>query len=363
MSVKRVIRKTTSFFLVSCFVFVIMLTATATKAIAAEAASESFIATDNINLRAEASLSADILDASEAGAVVDVLEHDPAGWSKVKFNSTPGFMKSEFLALPARSLPKAFVTTDEVNFREYPSLEATVLRSIVTGSRVEVLEHDPAGWSKASYGGTVGYIRSDFLKLPIQSAAQTSTYSSDGAPVELWTSSGTDVNVASLKADVARIRSWDDKEIAKAMTVTIQIPVWKINADGEKYSSSAYINVHRELAGQVLQIFQEIYDDSSHFAIQQVGAWRWGNQDFYSNGAVRHRNHPAGAAIDINWTWNYSVYSNGAIEAGELYDPANYQYSMPANGIVVQTFKKYGWDWGGDWNYKKDYMHFSYLGG
>jgi hypothetical protein len=46
----------------------------------------------------------------------------------------------------------------------------------------------------------------------------------------------------------------------------------------------------------------------------------------------------------------------------EEWSPVTNIFSIPANGSVVNAFKKYGWGWGGDWKSSKDYMHFSYFG-
>ena len=32
---------------------------------------------------------------------------------------------------------------------------------------------------------------------------------------------------------------------------------------------------------------------------------------------------------------------------------------VTAGGPVVRAFASIGWEWGGDWRYSKDYMHFS----
>lgn len=80
-----------------------------------------------------------------------------------------------------------------------------------------------------------------------------------------------------------------------------------------------------------------------------------------SNGTLSDHNY--GTAIDLNYNENYTVYQNGST-IGSFYDPANSVYSFPETGVVIQTFAKYGWLWGGNaWvSGTKDYMHFSYLG-
>jgi len=132
--------------------------------------------TDGVNLRAEPSTEAEVLRTVSLGTNIEVIEHDPAGWSKVKVENTEGYIRSDFLVLQIRSTSQAsaasapsqtsaiFRTTDGVNLRSGPSTDADVLKTLVTGSIVNMLEHNPNGWSKVSANGTVGYIRSDFLR-------------------------------------------------------------------------------------------------------------------------------------------------------------------------------------------------------
>ena len=172
-----------------------------------------------------------------------------------------------------------------------------------------------------------------------------------------------------IRADRATIRTWDDEQIGRAMISWISVPIWKIDGTGEKISSSASIGVHKELVQQVTQIFQEIYSHSSKFPIQEIVGWRWlRDPDFWTQSAIdaaisngeshgnlgdaRYRNHPSGTAIDINWPWN----PIGAPRIEGIFKLNEYE-------IVVQTFKKYGWSWGGEWDKYQDWMHFSLLGG
>ena len=56
-------------------------------------------------------------------------------------------------------------TVGRVNFRTGPSVDSSVIRTLDSGLGVDILERDPDGWSKVRISGTVGYIRSDLLKL------------------------------------------------------------------------------------------------------------------------------------------------------------------------------------------------------
>jgi len=50
-----------------------------------------------------------------------------------------------------------------VNFRSEPTAESACLMSLPKGTAVTVTEYDPYGWSKISHNGTTGYIKSEFL--------------------------------------------------------------------------------------------------------------------------------------------------------------------------------------------------------
>ena len=136
-----------------------------------------------VNLRDNPSTQSSVITSVASGNTVSVLEHDPAGWSKVEAGGAVGFIKSEFLAIPAGAQGVAFKTTAEVNFRTSPSLSASVISSVVSGTSVFVVEHDPAGWSKVRINGTDGYIRSDFLALQIQQPQQAPVSSTQSSTV------------------------------------------------------------------------------------------------------------------------------------------------------------------------------------
>jgi len=189
--------------LICCLMFGLMHTALA---------AETFITSDNVNFRTEASTDSSVIMTTSPGAAVEVFEHDPAGWSKVKIGGLSGYMSSEYLTLQPGAFPATFITTDGVNFRTGPSLDAGVIKTVVAGSGVEVLEHDPAGWSKVKVGGTVGYIKSEYLRRPVQNTTQgdaaSRTNTSTESTMTLWTSANVNFRTGpSLDADVIRTLS------------------------------------------------------------------------------------------------------------------------------------------------------------
>ena len=153
---------------------------------------------------------------------------------------------------------------------------------------------------------------------------------------------------------------FETEEIAKKHITEVEVPVWRLHSDGTKTSSVAYIEVNAALAQDVINIFTEIYNDESQFPIKSVGGYCWRNT---AGGRVSQ--HSYGTCIDINWEENYYVEPDGTPITGSHWLPGEDPYSIAEDSIVVKTFAKYGWLWGGNaWgeSYAKDYMHFTYLG-
>lgn len=153
---------------------------------------------------------------------------------------------------------------------------------------------------------------------------------------------------------------FETKELAEEYMVEVEVPAWRLGKDGTKTSYTAYIEVNKALAEDVINIFTEIYNDAAQFPIKDVGGFSWRNT---SGGRVSQ--HSYGTCIDINYNENYYVEPDGTPITGELWLPNENPFSIAEDSIVVKTFAKYGWLWGGNaWSdkYAKDYMHFTYLG-
>ncbi len=149
-------------------------------------------------------------------------------------------------------------------------------------------------------------------------------------------------------------------EEAEYNMTEVTIPVWKLNAKGEKYPSKASLIVNRNLADEVVKIFNEIYKDKEQFPIKDIGGYSWRTT---ASGKTQSQ-HSYGTCIDINYNENYYCYaSTGQAITGSFWKPYENPYSIPEDGSVVRAFAKYGWSWGGNaWSTLRDYMHFTYLG-
>ncbi len=148
-------------------------------------------------------------------------------------------------------------------------------------------------------------------------------------------------------------------EEAESHMSQITVNVWKVNDSGQKYASTLSFKINSVLKDDIYQIFEEIFDSPEQPPIKDANAYGWRSP--MSSGSYSDHNY--GTAIDLNYFENFCEYPSG-ITVGSFYKPGESIYSFPADGVVVQTFAKYGWLWGGNaWIGKtKDYMHFTYLG-
>ncbi|MCL2228010.1 MAG: SH3 domain-containing protein [Oscillospiraceae bacterium] len=143
-----------------------------------------FVTTSTVRLRSGPSTYTDIITLVEDGTRVQVVDHDPAGWSSVRINGTAGFIRSDLLTFPVENMPITFRTTTGVNLRAGPTTESVVFDFLPMGTDVEVLEHDPAGWSNVRSNGITGFVRSDFLRLNTSVILQQTIDEASPAPAQ-----------------------------------------------------------------------------------------------------------------------------------------------------------------------------------
>ncbi len=144
--------------------------------------------------------------------------------------------------------------------------------------------------------------------------------------------------------------------------------------DGDVHSGR--LVVHRGHDREVLDVFRTLFRE--RFPIRRMKLIdRYGADDHRSMnadntsgfncrfvaGTSRWSMHAYGKAIDINPIENPYVTSSGHVSppAGEPYaDRSRDAKGMIHGGdVVVRAFRRIRWKWGGDWDWPRDYQHFS----
>ena len=139
--------------------------------------------------------------------------------------------------------------------------------------------------------------------------------------------------------------------------------------------------VNKEIAKNVTCIFKELFyahypiekiclvdlydaDDNASMADNNSSCFNYRTID----GSTTLSNHSKGLAIDINPLYNPYVRTiNGTLSVlpkeGTAYvdRTKNCPFMIKKGDVCYNTFIKYGFSWGGEWIYSKDYQHFEYV--
>lgn len=202
--------------------------------------------------------------------------------------------------------------------------------------------------------------------------------------VQLFSNSYT-FSISNINADI-RQRMIDGNSWKKNCPVGFKdlryLKIAYIDFSGK--SKMGEIIVHKDVAEDVTQIFEMLYiekypirkmhlvsdyagndyqsieaDNTSAFNCRPVT----GNKNKWSN-------HAYGKAIDINPIENPYVSRKGTsshkksapfLPSKRVHkndESAVYRAVLIKEDKVVKVFKNFGWRWGGDWRYVKDYQHF-----
>ena len=207
------------------------------------ASSGTFRATESVRVRSEPSTDGSVITVVHSGDSIEVLDHNPAGWSMVQIGNSTGFIRSDFLRFPIGDTAAVFQTTEGVNLRASASTSAEVLVTVPAGANVDVFEHDPAGWSRVSVGGTSGFIRSDFLtRGGSGNSAAASTTASTAS-----TSNSSNSITTLYTTGTVRLRAGPstDNDIVRNLSVNTGVEVIENQANGwskvRHRNSSGYI--------------------------------------------------------------------------------------------------------------------------
>lgn len=137
--------------------------------------------------------------------------------------------------------------------------------------------------------------------------------------------------------------------------------------------------VNESIAGDVLEIFRELYRNS--YPIEKVRLVDWydgddeasmqdNNTSAFNSRNIAHTNlvskHELGKAVDINPLYNpaHKIHANGreTVEpaAGRKYldREADFPYKIVRGDLCHRLFISHGFQWGGGWASSKDFQHF-----
>ena len=156
------------------------------------------------------------------------------------------------------------------------------------------------------------------------------------------------------------------------------VTVRYVGFDGETHAGPLVL--HERVADDVLWVFRRLFRHG--FAIERVAlARKWRpvrRRDWFDTSNVSasfncrpvtngttFSQHSYGWALDINPLQNPYVNEDGVLRrAARRY--VDRSQDLPGmihpDDIVVRSFARIGWEWGGDWTSLKDYMHFSLTG-
>ena len=157
----------------------------------------------------------------------------------------------------------------------------------------------------------------------------------------------------------------------------IRVNHWDFN----NKTVSGEIIVHKDVADELVAIFEELYNIGYPIRqMQLVSNYNgndWKSIDADNTSAFNCRpvtgkkkkwsKHAYGKAIDLNPIENPYVSKSGHIshKASLKYRKRQHHINSPADKAILlkydqatKIFKKYGWSWGGDWHTMKDYQHF-----
>lgn len=147
--------------------------------------------TDNLRLRKEPSLSAEVLDISKNGDSVSVTDTNPivnsdATWYAVIYKGKAGYMSAEFLKLLNNDISvseKGYINEPYVRFRVQPNTNCDTIQILAGGTSVEITGTKD-GWYAVRHGGKDGYVRCDLISLgdaPTSAAANLGTLDANDA--------------------------------------------------------------------------------------------------------------------------------------------------------------------------------------
>ena len=126
--------------------------------------------TTKINVRSSDSIEADKKGQIAGGTEVEVLENRANGWTRISFEGSDAYVKTEFLTFPNTETVSADAVTgtvtakENVNIREKADQDSAKLGVAQGGEKLELIEKMDNGWCKIRYNGAAAYVKTEFVE-------------------------------------------------------------------------------------------------------------------------------------------------------------------------------------------------------
>jgi len=123
-----------------------------------------------LSIRAEADKESEILGKLYKNGAATVLE-TLDGWYKVSSGNVTGYIVADYVTVGDEEVCKAAaktvatVTGETVRVRKEASTEASILKELSQGQKVDVLDNSLEGWVKVKAGNKEGYISAEFVTV------------------------------------------------------------------------------------------------------------------------------------------------------------------------------------------------------
>lgn len=130
---------------------------------------ETVYATDTVNIRTQPNESADVIEKVSSGTSLTRTGTTEDGWSKLDYNGTEAYVKSDYVsteAPAAPSVPEGTVVrvTESINIRSSMSETADKVGTAFSGEKLTVIMSYAEGWTKVNWNGKEGFVKTDLLK-------------------------------------------------------------------------------------------------------------------------------------------------------------------------------------------------------
>ncbi|MCM1104589.1 MAG: SH3 domain-containing protein [Clostridium sp.] len=120
--------------------------------------------TDRVNVRTSASPEATKLGTVAAGTQFTRYESLENGWSKIDYEGSEAYIKTEYLQVIETTIGKV-KALESVNVRASASEDATKLGTVSVGTTLELIENQENGWSRILFNGSTAYVKTEYLDI------------------------------------------------------------------------------------------------------------------------------------------------------------------------------------------------------